>query len=105
MVDKPNGGTFYSRSDEANFVLANPTILTLETPNVEDIAKAIWQRQHDTLVSDAISYGVKWRDQSIPARFWEEFLQDAHAVLLLLREKDIEYRNVQESTCTIVGQL
>jgi hypothetical protein len=105
MVDKPNGGAVYSRSDGANFVLANPTILTLETPNVEGIARASWQRQHDTLVSDAISYSVKWRDQSIPARFWEEFLLDAHTVLLLLHKKDTEYRNVRESTCTIVGQL
>ena len=71
-------------------------ILTLETPKAEEIARAIWQRQHAALSAECLSYHTQWRDQSIPPRFWEEFLLDAHAVLLLLQEKHSDYRNARE---------
>jgi hypothetical protein len=72
-----------------------PSILTLKTPNVEEIARAIWQRQHDALNSHAASYNATWRDQSIPSRFWDEFMLDAQAVLLLLYNNHIEYQNTR----------
>jgi hypothetical protein len=75
VIDKPKGVSLCAEENE---------ILTLETPKAEEIARAIWQRQHATLPA---SYGMQWRDQAIPARFWNEFLLDAHAVLLLLYEK------------------
>jgi hypothetical protein len=71
-------------------------ILILETPKAEEIARAIWQRQHAALSDECLSYHTKWRDESIPSRFWDEFLLDAHAVLLLLYEKHNYYRNARE---------
>jgi hypothetical protein len=97
MIDTPNGVPICSRNNEPIPLQVGPSILMLETPNVEEIARAIWQRQHDALVSDAISYNVKWRDQSIPSRFWDEFLLDAHTVLSLLYKKHLEYQNTWES--------
>jgi hypothetical protein len=97
MIDKPNDVTFCSRSKERISLHVNSSMLTLKTPEVEEIARAIWQRQHDALVPEAISYSAKWRDQSIPSRFWDEFLLDAHAVLLLLYKKHIEYQKTRES--------
>jgi hypothetical protein len=93
MID--NRVPFCSRYNEAVVSPACPSILTLETPSVEEIAMAIWQRQHDGLVSGGISYNAKWRDQSMPSRFWDEFLLDAHAVLLLFYKKHIEYQNTR----------
>ena len=93
MIDKPNGVLFCSRSDEPIFSQVDPLILTLETPNIEEIARAIWQRQHDALGPDAIFSNAKWRDESIPSKFWDEFLLDAHATLLLLYKKHIKYQN------------
>jgi len=95
MGDEANGIYSASKISEANFFQIDSLILTLETPNVEEIAKAIWQRQHDTLPPDAISNDVKWQDQTIPYKFWDEFLLDAHAVLLLLYRKHVEYQNTQ----------
>jgi hypothetical protein len=93
MVDKSKNVPFCSRNNEAIFFQVNSSILTLDTPDVEDIAKAIWQRQHDTLDSNSIFYNTTWRDKSIPLKFWDEFLLDAHAVLSLLFNKHIEYQN------------
>jgi len=93
--DKPNADLTCSKYDEPSFLQAHPSILTLTTPTIEEIARVIWQRQHDALASDAISHDVKWRDESIPSRFWDEFLLDAHAVLLLLYKKNIEYQNTR----------
>ena len=94
MAGDPNGsprcqikGAFFSQGDHS--------LLTLETPSVEEIAKAIWQRQHDALGSDAIFCNVEWRDQSIPSKFWEEFLLDAQAIISLLYKKHIEYQDTQ----------
>ena len=95
MIDRPKGAPFCSRNNETIFFQDHSSILTLRTPNVEDIARAIWQRQHDALFSDAITHNVKWRDQSIPSKFWDEFLLDAHAVLSLLYKKHIEYQNTR----------
>jgi hypothetical protein len=95
MIDNPNDVTICSRSNETRFFQVNPSILTLEAPDIEEIAKAIWQRQHDALESDAISYNVNWRDQSVPSKFWDEFLLDAHAVLLLLYRKHTEYEKTR----------
>jgi len=95
MIDTANDIPFCSISDELIPFQVVPSILTLETPDVEEIAKVIWQRQHNALVSDAISYNLKWRDQSIPSRFWDEFLRDARAVLSLLCKKHIEYQNTR----------
>jgi hypothetical protein len=93
MID--DGGPFCSRHDETIFPSAYPLILTLETPSAEEIARVIWERQHNGLPSDAISHNAKWRDQSIPSRFWDEFLLDADAVLLLFQKKHIEYQNAR----------
>jgi len=95
MVDNPNRVSFCPKNNEALFLQVDHSILTLETPNAEEIARAIWQRQHDALVSDAIFHNAKWRDQSIPSKFWDEFLLDAHAVLSLLYKKHIEYQNTR----------
>ena len=72
---------------------AQPPILTLETPDLEDIARPIWQRQHDAVRQKAIDRHVDWRDQSLPSRYWDEFLLDASAVLSLLHREHIKYRN------------
>jgi hypothetical protein len=96
MIDK--GALFCPRLTRSSHFRAYPSILKLETPPVEEIARAIWRRQHDLLASDAISRDVVWRDQSIPSKFWDEFLLDAHAVLSLLCEKHMEDRN--EATVT-----
>jgi hypothetical protein len=88
VIDKPNGVSTLSAEENE--------ILTLKTPKAEDIARAIWQRQHAALSAESLSYHTQWRDRSIPPRFWDEFLLDAHAVLLLLHEKHSDYRNAQE---------
>ena len=36
---------------------------------------------------NAIYYDTKWRDQSIPSKYWDEFALDGKTVLALLREK------------------
>jgi len=95
MTDNLNGTRSCARNDKSGFLQAYPSILTLETPDVEEIARAIWQRQHDTLAPDAISSNAKWRDESIPSKFWDEFLHDAHVVLLLLYKKHIEYQSTR----------
>jgi regulatory protein YycH of two-component signal transduction system YycFG len=94
MIDKSTDVTQRSRYNEPLFQQAYPS-LTLESPNVEEIARVIWQRQHDTLPADAFSHNVKWRDQSIPSKFWDEFLLDAHAVLMLLYEKHDEAQSAR----------
>ncbi len=81
MVKSPNRAASCSRYNEPR---VHPSILSLETPKAEDIARAIWQRQRDALGPGAIAYNAEWRDQSIPSRFWDEFLLDAYAVLSLL---------------------
>ena len=96
MNEKPKCD-IYCSSDEPVPFQAIPSVLTLEAPLDDEIAKAIWQRQHDRLVPDAISYNAKWRDQSVPSRCWDEFLLDAHAVLLLLYKKHIKYQNSKKS--------
>jgi len=88
VIDKPNGVSTLSAEENG--------ILTLETPKAEEIARAIWQRQHAALSAESLSYHTQWRDQSIPPRFWDEFLLDAHAVLLLLHEKHSDYQNARE---------
>jgi hypothetical protein len=72
---------------------SSDSILTLETPDLEDIARAIWQRQHDSVRQQAIHRQIDWRDQSLPSRYWDEFLLDASAVLSLLRREHIKYQN------------
>src|SRR5262245_4440246 len=81
MIDKPNGGPTCSRRNEASFDRLDPSTLTLGIPDVQEIAMAIWQRQRDTLAPDTIAHNVKWRDQSIPSRSWDEFLLNAQAVV------------------------
>jgi hypothetical protein len=76
----------------SQFASTDPPVLTLEMPDVEEIAKAIWERQHDKLPSHALAYQTRWRDDSVPQKFWEEFLLDAQAVLRLLSRKHLEYR-------------
>ena len=97
MNDRPNGDgvPLRSPSNGANYLRANAVILTLKIPDVEEIAQAIWQRQHDALGSGALSHDVEWRDQSVPSKFWDEFYRDAQAVLMLLYEKHIEYQNAE----------
>lgn len=61
-------------------------------PAPEEIAQAIWYRQHSALSPDAINYRAKWRDHSIPSKYWDEYLLDAEAVLTLLRQQRRELR-------------
>jgi len=68
----------------------HPSVLTLETPDIEDIARVIWQRQHDALASS--SNARHWRDKAIPSKFWNEFLLDARAVLALLQKEHVRFR-------------
>jgi|SRR6516162_6799297 hypothetical protein len=70
----------------------NVAILMFEAPSLEEIAKVIWQRQHNALPSHAIYHNLNWRDPLVPPKFWEEFLLDARAVLSLLYKKDLEYQ-------------
>ena len=86
-------------SDEQN------SILTLEAPKAEEIARAIWERQHAALSAESLSYHTQWRDKSIPLRFWEEFLRDAHAVLLLLHEKHTDFQNAREIGNVKIGNV
>ena len=92
MNQRPKFDTAYSNLESVSYQ-AVPSVLMLETPIDEEIAKAIWQRQRDQLDSDAISSKAKWRDPSVPSRFWDEFLLDARAVLSLLYRKHFEYQN------------
>jgi hypothetical protein len=95
VIEKPNGVSLCPGRDMTLSAERNE-ILTLKTPKAEEIARAIWQRQHAALPVESLSHHTQWRDQSIPPRFWNEFLLDAHAVLLLLHEKHNDYQNVQE---------
>jgi hypothetical protein len=74
-----------------SFGRTDPLVLTLDMPDVEEIAKAIWERQHNKLPSHALSYQTRWRDESVPHKFWEEFLLDAQAVLQVLYQKHLDY--------------
>jgi hypothetical protein len=71
-----------------------PQILKFETPDIEEIAKAIWQRQHDAL--DSKSVARDWRDHAVPSRFWDEFLLDARAVLAFLYREHEKYQKKRE---------
>ena len=73
-----------------NGVKSYPRTLTLEMPDIEDIARVIWQRQHDAL--DSNSNARHWRDKTIPSKFWNEFLLDAHAVLSLLEKEHVKFQ-------------
>ena len=84
-----------SQSLNGSFGQADRLVLTLEMPDVEEIAKAIWERQHNKLPSHALSYQTRWRDESVPDKFWEEFLLDAQAVLQVLYRKHVEYESKQ----------
>ena len=95
MIEKPNGVSLCPGRD-MTLSAERKEILTLKTPKAEEIARAIWQRQHAALPAESLSYHTQWRDQSVPPRFWNEFLLDAHAVLLLLQEKHNDYQNVRE---------
>ena len=91
MVDKSKGAPrCKADTSAAIYFRLDPLVLTLETPDLEEIARTIWQRQHDALGTDAITYHAIWRDQSVPTKFWDEFLLDAQAVLSLLNKKHIE---------------
>jgi hypothetical protein len=95
VIDKPNGVSLCPGRDTTLSAEENE-ILTLETPKAEEIARAIWQRQHTALPAECLSRHTQWRDESIPSRFWNEFLLDAHAVLLLLHAKHNDYRNARQ---------
>ena len=95
MIDSPNGVHAFLNRAEDNFSSVDDLILTFETPSAEEIAIAIWQRQRGTMHPDAISFNTTWRDQTIPSKFWNEFLLDAQAVLSLLYKKHIDYQNKQ----------
>ena len=94
MVDNC-GVPFFSKTKEGFLRQVEPSTLTFEFPNVEEIAKSIWERQRDALGQNAIYYNVNWRDQSIPHKFWDEFVLDAYAVLTLLYTKHIEYKKAK----------
>jgi hypothetical protein len=77
----------------SQFASTDPPVLTLEMPDVEEIAKAIWERQHNKLPSHALAYQTRWLDESVPRKFWDEFLLDAQAVLQVLYRKHVEYES------------
>ena len=95
MIGSANGVHSFLNSTKDKFSSIDDLILTFETPSVDEIARAIWQRQRSTMHPDAISFNAKWRDQTIPSKFWDEFLLDAQAVLSLLYKKHIDYQNKQ----------
>ena len=95
MIDSPNGVHSFLNGTKDNFSWIDDLILTFETPSAEEIARAIWQRQRSTMHPDATSFNAIWRDQTIPSKFWNEFLLDAQAVLSLLYKKHIDYQNKQ----------
>ena len=82
-------GGAYPRAEHGNGQ-NYPRTLTLELPDIEDIARAIWQRQHDTLGSN--SNARHWRDTALPSRFWDEFLLDARAVLSFLKNEHLRFQ-------------
>jgi hypothetical protein len=85
----------FVQKNETELAQSNQSILTLETPEIEEIARAIWQRQHDTLNSSSIHYNADWRDKTLPSEFWNEFVLDAQAVLTLLYKKHIEHQKTE----------
>jgi hypothetical protein len=95
MVNQRKGATVCRRDTKSLVLRTEPSILIMETPDAEEIAEVIWQRQHDTLVPEAIFSGAKWRDQSIPFQFWNEFLLDAQAVLSFLYRKHIQHNRLE----------
>jgi hypothetical protein len=92
MIEKPNG-LHQPQKLSGSLGQADPLVLTLEMPDVEEIAKAIWERQHNKLPSHALSYQTRWRDESVPHKFWEEFVLDAQAVMQVLYRKQAEYES------------
>ena len=86
-------GFTHGRNFIVSFAPADPPVLTLEMPDVEEIAKAIWERQHNKLPLHALSYQTRWLDESVPRKFWDEFLLDAHAILRFLYRKHVEYNS------------
>jgi hypothetical protein len=97
MRNEENGGSVFTSDNECRMIGCGHSTLKLELPSAEEIARAIWQRQHDALVSDSISHRATWRDPSVPYKFWDEFLLDARAVILLLKNRQSE-REKQAST-------
>jgi hypothetical protein len=91
MLTRRKGAPVCTRDKTKFFVRPEHSLLIFEKPDVEELAEAIWQRQRDALQPGAIFSNAKWRDQSIPSRFWNEFLLDAQAVLSLLDRKHTEY--------------
>ena len=59
MIDSPNGVHSFLNRAEDNFSSVDDLILTFETPSVEEIARAIWQRQRSTTHPDALSFNAK----------------------------------------------
>ena len=100
MVDKAKNARLCSKNKEASFIQGDASLLFFDAPDVEEIAKAIWERQRDALVPGSFASKAKWRDSSIPSKFWDEYLLDANAVLSLLYKKRIEYQN----RCKSVGE-
>jgi hypothetical protein len=82
-------GGAYPRAEHGN-AQKYPRTLTLDLPDIEDIARAIWQRQHDTLGSN--SNARHWRDTTLPSKFWDEFLLDARAVLSFLTNEHVRFQ-------------
>jgi hypothetical protein len=95
MIENSNG--LLARPSNESYASRDLPALTLDLPDVEEIARAIWERQHNKLRSNALSYQTRWRDESIPAKFWEELLLDAQAVLRVLYKKHLEYNQKQTS--------
>ena len=96
MNNQANRATFLAKNARLR-ADDGPAIVTLKLPDVEEIARAIWQRQHDALDREAITHDLKWRDPSVPTKFWDQFLLDAQAVLAILQKKHVEYRRACES--------
>ena len=93
MTDKQNEFDFGSQKSGPRE--PDVAILMFEAPSLEEIAKVIWQRQHNALPSHAIYHNLNWRDPLVPPKFWDEFLLDARAVLSLLYKKDLEYQKAR----------
>jgi hypothetical protein len=95
MTETSNEAFLRLSSDKGIPPHADASVLGFNAPIVEEIAKAIWQRQCDALPSDALVHNLQWRDASLPIKFWNEFLLDANAVIALLYKKHLEFQKTR----------
>src|ERR1700756_1980314 len=64
VIDKPNRLSLCPGRAMTLPAERNET-LTLKIPKSDEIARAIWQRQHAALPAESLSFHTQWRDQSV----------------------------------------